>query len=472
MFDRAFSGVRRRGQLFLISGRSGAGKTTLVQQWLALRRKYALYWTANAHLSESDQATDFAQQLSRHLRSSPVPTGPYARETWRGAFTQLFQSSQSRTQIVVIDQVTDILIDHSAFAGALQQAWDQKLQTCKILLILIGDHYGRIYEHLRSYAHAPLYGRFTAVWQATPLTWHDFSPAFRRWSIRDRILAYGITGGWPMFVKKLDPKRPPRQALAQLIASEEYSQSVRAILNQFEPTRHKAIIKSLRALAQGAAPQPDLKRRSRLNRQALNAALADLDIAELVTTDDIPIEGRLSLSQRVVFRLSDNQVRFFFRFLEASPKASAPQDWIGLLKWQSASVGQFLAELVVDQLLLSWLMRVGPRKLPMGYSDRIGPFPGTLPCDKAVVVVDRYHQHLWVCGVFGQARPLGESRVRAFRHAVEVTPHWPGYACSSLLVSLSGFTHRARTCFPQAHHTTLDQTQLMRGILRLRHWGE
>ena len=470
MFDRVFSAVRRHGQLFLVIGRHGAGKTTLVQQWLASRRKRAFYWTASAAASEPEQAADFSEKLRHYLRTTSTPARPYVLETWRGAFFQLSQAAQKRPQIIVIDQVTDILVEHGGFASALQQAWDQELQHRPVLLILIGDHYGRAYEHLRSYTRAPLYGRFTAIWQAEPIPWADFSTTFRRWPVRDRLLAYAVTGGWPAFVKAVEPSRPPRKAMAQLISSIEYRDSVHAILDQFEPARRAAIVRSLRALAQGAASQLDLAQRSRLTRRGLNAALVDLDIAELVKADDIPIEGQLSLSQRTVFRLTDQQVRFYFRFLENSSKASSQRESSPTLSWGAPEIGRFLAEFVAGRLLLPWLARVGPRKKPIGLLDRTGPLPGMPACDSALAVVDPEDRQVLICGVVGQARPLGERSRQAFERAATslVSSSWPGYSGRSLLVSLSGFTPRALLQSTQSPLMTMDVTELAGDLSRLK----
>ena len=203
VFDRALTQARRRGQLFLIHGRPGAGKTTLIHQWLSARRKRALVWTPQAGGDELEQVLTFAQALGRFLKRAPVPTGPYASEVWRAAFHQLAEAAVSQRQIVVIDQATDLMPQYSALVNGLKQAWDQELKDRAVLVILVGDHGARIFEHLRSYSRAPLYGRFTAIWRLDPLPWADFSAAFRRWPLRERLLAYAVTGGWPLLLNRV-----------------------------------------------------------------------------------------------------------------------------------------------------------------------------------------------------------------------------------------------------------------------------
>lgn len=442
--DRVLADVRRRGQLFLISGRRGAGKTTLVQNWLAARRKRALFWTANEHSSEAEQAAQFAQALSRHLQATSASTGPYASEIWRRAFAQLAEAARTRRQIVVIDQLTDLLIEHSVFASALQQAWDQDLQDLPVLVILIGEHGRRIYEHLRSYERATLYGRFTAIWQAEPMAWLDFSAAFRRWPLRDRLLAYAVTGGWPALVQDLQPEQTPRTALMRLAGSPDYRQSVDALVDTVRPTCRPVVRAVLRALAIGPASQERLAHRTRLSRRTINAALVDLEIAGLVQNRDVPIEAPLPWTQRVVYRLVDDQVRFVFGAAEA--RSNRPNDRIiqQALFHGLAHAERILADQVTERLLLPWLFRAETHGRLAEAVDDIGPLTDDLPCDSALAALDRRHQRLLVCGVFCQSQRLGEDRVHVFARAGRnlLQTAWPGWSGRILITSLSGFTER------------------------------
>ncbi|MBL8093104.1 MAG: AAA family ATPase [Anaerolineales bacterium] len=100
LLDRALAAVRRHGQLVVLNGRHGSGKTALVQHWLASRRRRAFVWTAQLDAGELDQATSFAQGLRRHWGLAGDAVRPFALETWRKAF---FQLAETGRRIVVID---------------------------------------------------------------------------------------------------------------------------------------------------------------------------------------------------------------------------------------------------------------------------------------------------------------------------------------------------------------------------------
>ena len=442
--DRVLADVRRRGQLFLISGRRGAGKTTLVQSWLSARRKQALFWVASENSSEPEQAAQFAHAMGRHLRVTPASARSSASEIWRGAFAQLAEAARTRRQIVVIDQLTDLLIEHSVFASALQQAWDQGLQDLPVLVILIDEHGRRSYEHLHSYERAPLYGRFTAIWQAEPISWLDFSAAFGRWPLRDRLLAYAVTGGWPAFVKEIGLEQTPRTTLTRLVGSPDYRRSVHALVDTVGPTRRSVVRAVLRALASGPASQERLAHRTRLSRRTINAALVDLEIAGLVQNRDVPIEAPLPWTQRVVYRLVDDQVRFYFGAAEAGSNRSNDRIIQQALSHGLAHAGRILADQVTERLLLPWLFRAKTHGRLAEAVDDIGPLTDDLPCDAALAALDRRHQRVLVCGVFCQNRRLGEDRVRVFARAGRrlLQTAWPGWSGRILITSLSGFTER------------------------------
>ncbi len=446
VFDRALTQARRRGQLFLIHGRPGAGKTTLIRQWLSARRKRALVWTPQAGSDELEQALNFAQALGRFLKRAPVPTGPFASEVWRAAFHHLAEAAVSQRQIIVIDQATDLMPQYSALVNGLKQAWDQELQGRAVLVILVGDHGARIFEHLRSYSRAPLYGRFTAIWRLDPISWADFSAAFRRWPLRERLLAYAVTGGWPVFVSALRPEQKPRSELRRLMHAPAYRHSVEAVAETIEPTPRKVVLKVLRALAHGPAHLQRLAQWARLSRRSLNAALVDLETAGLVETRDVPLATPLPWTQRVVFHLVDQQVRGFFGSIEPRARTPAGQGARPLPVRKSAWVDGWLADLVAERLLVPWLFRDGSRGRRAAEIDDVGPLIDRLPCDSALAARDRQATHVLVCGVFGQSRPLGARRVRAFARAATrlLASAWPGATGQVLVVSLAGFTAQAR----------------------------
>lgn len=414
--DRVDADVRRRGQLVLLSGRRGAGKTTLIQSWLSARRKRALVWTAQESGDELPQAMSFAQALGRFLKRDPAPTLHDAVDVWKAAFGQLGEAAESQRPIVVIDQATDLMPLYSALVNGLKQAWDHKLQFRAVLVILVGDHVGRIYDHLRSYARAPLYGRFTAIFKMDPISWEDFATTFWRWPIRDRLRAYAITGSWPAFAQALRPEQSPRTELLRLVRSPNYGQSARALVDMVGPTKPARVLAVLRALAIGPATQERLAQRSRLSRRAVNAALVDLETAELVKTGDVPSEAPLPWTERVVFRLIDHQVRFVLSADSthtATDVASARAAPLRTL----AQVDNLLADVVSEKLLVPWLFQAPERGRLAEAVDDLGPLTAELPCDAAWAALDRRHRRILVCGVFSQSRPLGARRVRAFAAA-------------------------------------------------------
>jgi len=465
--DRVYADVRRRGQLALLSGRRGAGKTTLIQRWLSARRKRALVWTAQENGDEFQQALSFAQALASFLKRDPAHGAHSAAEVWEAAFGQLGEAAELQPRIVVIDQATDIMPLYSALVNGFKRAWDHRLQFRAVLVILIGDHGRRIYEHLQSYARAPLYGRFTALWEVDPVGWADFSTAFRRWPLRDRLLAYAITGGWLAFAQLLRPEQAPRWELMRLVRSADYSQSAHALVDTVGPTKRPRVLAVLRALAVGPANQVLLAQRTRLSRRAVNAALVDLETAELVKTGDVPSEAPLPWTERVVFRLIDHQVRFA---LSADPThiatgfASAREAPLRTV----AQVDSLLADVVSEKLLVPWLFRAPERGRLAEAVDDLGPLTAELPCDAAWAALDRRHRRILVCGIFSQSRPLGARRVHAFAAAARTLLGlaWPGWAGRVLFASLAGFTAQARQSRPTGPRVLLSGQTLARDLAR------
>lgn len=197
LLDQALAAVRRHGQLVVLSGRRGAGKTALVQHWLASRRKRAFVWTAQPDTTELDQATSFTRALQNDWGLAGGAVRPFALDAWREAFFQVAAAAETQRRIVVIDQASELLAEGSLSSSALQQAWDQRLQHRPVMFILNAHHASRVHEHLRSYTRAPLYGRLTGFWQGRPIAWLDFAKAFHRWP---------LPGLWPFTLTKEQSK--------------------------------------------------------------------------------------------------------------------------------------------------------------------------------------------------------------------------------------------------------------------------
>lgn len=373
LLDRALAGVRHHGQLFVISGRRGSGKTALVQGWLASRRKRALVWTAQPEAEKLDQATRFTQALQRTWKLTGGAVRPFALDAWRDAFRQLAAAAETKRRIVVIDGASDLLAEGSLFSSALQQAWDQQLQHRPVLLILIAHHASRVHEHLRSYTRAPLYGRLTGFWQARPIAWLDYAQAFHRWSLQDQLLAYAVTGGWPAFVSRLEPDQPARETLARLLISDEYAHSARALLADFDLAACTDVLKVLRALAPGSANRLTLSARTRLSHKALNAVLVDLETVGLVDVLEEPFDRPAPPSQRLFYRLTDQQLRFFSRFLERSPQPHSAREARRLLSLHRPGLRAHLADVVAHEIVLPWVLHGGDRGAWPEQIERAGP---------------------------------------------------------------------------------------------------
>lgn len=467
--DRALAGLRHHGQLFVLSGRRGSGKTALVQGWLASRRKRALVWTAQPEAEELDQATRFTQALQRTWKLTGGAVRPFALDAWRDAFRQLAAAAETKRRIVVIDGASELMAEGSLFSSALQQAWDQQLQHRPVLLILIAHHASRVHEHLRSYRRAPLYGRLTGFWQARPIAWLDFAMAFHRWPLQDQLLAYAVTGGWPAFVSRLEPDQPARETLARLLIADEYAHSARALLADIDLAARVDVLNVLRALAPGSANRLTLSAQTRLSRKALNAALVDLETVGLVDVQEEPFDRPAPPSQRRFYRLIDQQLRFFFRFLERSPQPHSAAEARRPLSLHRPGLRAHLADVVAHEIVLPWLLHGGDRGAWPERIERAGPLA---QIDASHMLgVDHQKQRYLLCGVLLSERPVGGGRVTAWAKAVEVVVQATGPGCKGrgVVISWSGFTRRAQEQARQTGTWLLDLRAVDRA---LRKWVE
>ena len=233
--------------------------------------------------------------------------------SWDDLFNTLVQQTQSQRRIVVIDEFPYLIAAYPALASILQRVWDRTLKNSQIMLILNGSYIGMMEETVLGY-QAPLYGRRTAQYLLEPLQFLDAQSFFQSYSADDRLRAYSVYGGTPAYLQTVQPERSLEANILDGIlerGSFLYDE-VRFLLQQElrEPRNYFAV---LQAIASGQTRQNEIKQATGLeNITPYLDTLQQLRLVERI----VPVtETQPHKSRRGLYRLKDNYLRFWFRFL-------------------------------------------------------------------------------------------------------------------------------------------------------------
>ncbi len=297
-----------QAELFVLYGRRRVGKTELLAHFCEEKRH--IFFVAD-QVSESVMRANLSTVINDTLFGPGQVGAVY--NTWDDLFLTLARQSQSERLVVVLDEFPYMVAAHPPLASLLQRLWDQVLKDTRIMLILCGSYIGMLEETVLGY-QAPLYGRRTAQYLLEPLDYFDAQHFFSRFKPDDRLRTYAVYGGTPAYLQTLRSGQSLENNILDGIlerGSLLYDE-VRFLLQQElrEPRNYYAV---LQAIAAGNTRPNEIRQAAGL--ESIAAYLDTLQQLHLVERSVPVTETQPHKSRRGIYRLKDNFLRFWFRFV-------------------------------------------------------------------------------------------------------------------------------------------------------------
>ena len=114
--------------------------------------------------------------------------------------------AQKERIILVIDEYPYLANCYRGISSLLASFIDHKFLDSKLMLILCGSSLSFMENQVLGY-QSPLYGRRTAQMKIQPFTFAECAKYYKNFDKQELALAYGITGGIPLYMSKLDDKK-------------------------------------------------------------------------------------------------------------------------------------------------------------------------------------------------------------------------------------------------------------------------
>ena len=183
-----------RGAALAIRGRRQVGKSRLVQEFCDRSGLPYCFWTASKGAAPALAVDDFVDELRASSLAADRPPVPSVRSgSWPDAFRALESLLPQTPSIVVLDEVPWAAEQDKMFDGALQTAWDRRLSSKPVLLLLLGSDL-HMMERFTAYDR-PFYGRADAL-RLLPLNPAEVATATGL-EAADAIDAHLVSGGLP-----------------------------------------------------------------------------------------------------------------------------------------------------------------------------------------------------------------------------------------------------------------------------------
>ena len=365
-------------ECIVIYGRRRVGKTALINEFC--KDKPTIFFSAlNTTEKENLEA------LSKSIMSFERPDMESAPEfrSYDAALDELTILSKEKRIVFVIDEYPYLAKAKPAISAMLQHIIDHKWTETRMYLILCGSSMSFMESQVLG-KESPLYGRRTGQFKIKPLDYKETSVFHPDLSVEDNSLIYGITGGVPHYINKLDVKDSVDEALLSNFfdrSSYLYEEPGNLLKQELrEPAVYNAIIK---AIAEGASRMNDIKTKVGEENSVVSKYLKTL--MELgIVKKETPISEKAG--KKTIYLLADNFFRFWYRFVPANMSAI---DSGRIAKIYPHAVKQYLPDymgLIFEKMCRDYLLYYSDN-LPVELSE-IGQWWGTDPNKKMQIQID------------------------------------------------------------------------------------
>ena len=365
-------------ECIVIYGRRRVGKTALINEFC--KDKPTIFFSAlNTTEKENLEA------LSKSIMSFERPDMESAPEfrSYDAALDELTILSKEKRIVFVIDEYPYLAKAKPAISAMLQHIIDHRWTETRMYLILCGSSMSFMENQVLG-KESPLYGRRTGQFKIKPLDYKETSVFHPDLSVEDNSLIYGITGGVPHYINKLDVKDSVDEALLSNFfdrSSYLYEEPGNLLKQELrEPAVYNAIIK---AIAEGASRMNDIKTKVGEENSVVSKYLKTL--MELgIVKKETPISEKAG--KKTIYLLADNFFRFWYRFVPANMSAIASGR---IVKIYPHAVKQYLPDymgLIFEKMCRDYLLYYSDN-LPVELSE-IGQWWGTDPNKKMQIQID------------------------------------------------------------------------------------
>ncbi len=420
-------------ECLIVYGRRRVGKTALINEFC--KDKPTVFFSAlNASEKENLEALSKAIYEKDHpgMDSAPV------YQSFDAAFDEITRMTEKERLVFVIDEYPYLARANKSISSRLQHIIDHTWKNGQLYLILCGSSMSFMEYQVLGY-ESPLYGRRTGQYKIQALTYKEMTAFNPTLTNEQQALVYGITGGIPHYINKLDVYYDVDEALKENLfntSSYLYEEPENLLKQELrEPAIYNSVIT---AIAGGASHANEVATKVGVESAVCAKylkVLLDLGIIKKET----PITEKPG--KKTIYTIGDNFFRFWYRFVPQNTSAISAgrieQIYEPVIK---RHLSDYMG-LVFEQMCREYLLRYA-NDLPIILSD-VGQWWGTDSKAKKEVQIDIVGSPVegdeYIIGSCKYRNdPIGVDELELLRHYADVFGKGKKY--HFYIFSKSGFT--------------------------------
>ncbi len=365
-------------ECIIIYGRRRVGKTALINEFC--KDKPTIFFSA---LNTTDQENLIS--LSRAIMSFERPDVDSAPmfQDYDAALHEITTLCKDNRIVFVIDEYPYLAKAKPAISAMLQHVIDHTWKNSGLYLILCGSSMSFMENQVLG-QESPLYGRRTAQFKIEPLDYKETAVFHPERSFEENALIYGISGGIPHYIKKLNVKTDIDEALLKNLFDRSgylYEEPANLLKQELrEPAVYNAII---RAIAEGASRLNEIVTKVGETSSTCTNYLKTLTELGIIKKET-PITEKPG--KKTIYLLADSFFRFWYRFVPSNINAiDSGRIWKSYQRTVKAYFPDFMG-ITFEKMCRDYLLYYAD-DLPIDLNE-IGQWWGTDSKNKKQVQID------------------------------------------------------------------------------------
>ena len=369
---------RGKFECAVIYGRRRIGKTSLINEFC--QDKPTVFFSAlNASAEENLEALSFSIFVKNNNDAVSAPV----YSNFDDAFAQITKMAEKERLVFVIDEYPYLAYADKSISSRLQHIIDHEWQSGKLFLILCGSSMNFMENQVLGY-ESPLFGRRTAQYKIQALDYREMTAFNKALSYEDQALIYGVTGGVPHYINKLDVEDDVDAALLENLfnpASYLFEEPENLLKQELrEPAIYNSVIT---AVATGSSRSNEISTKVGLESGICSKYLRVL--VELgILKKETPVTEKTG--RKTIYLIGDNFFRFWYRFV---PKNMSAINAGRIHRIYESAIKSFYPDymgIVFEQMCREYLLRHAD-DLPVEVMD-VGQWWGTDSKQKKEIQID------------------------------------------------------------------------------------
>ena len=304
------------GSVFtVITGRRRIGKTALINE---SEKEGNVLYVFIPRVNETTLCRHFVKNAMADLGLELTDSGKF-----RDIFRQLMEYGENNNYTLVLDEFQELEIIDRSILSSIQELWDRYRHKTRINLIVCGSLHSmmiKIFENNKE----PLFGRATSKFKIGPFgtdaiktILKDHCPDYKN---EDLLFLYAVTGGVPNYMELLmDAGATTMEKMLDHICSRDslFLTDGRDLLISEFGKDHMTYFSILQMIADGKNSQREI---NDVTGKDCGVYLENMEKKYDILQKSRPIfsDGN---SRDVRWKISDNYLRFYFRFISSNISA-------------------------------------------------------------------------------------------------------------------------------------------------------